>query len=82
MKRSTDRILTTHTGSLPRPQDLIEQLQARDSGQPVDTVAFESRVRESVAEIVRHQAAAGVDIVNDGEQSKIDSLVKSLCRSN
>ena len=71
MKRSTDRILTTHTGSLPRPQDLIEQLQARDSGQPVDTVAFESRVRESVAEIVRHQAAAGVDIVNDGEQSKI-----------
>ena len=71
MKRSTDRILTTHTGSLPRPRDLIEQLQARDSGQPVDTVAFESRVRESVAEIVRHQAAAGVDIVNDGEQSKI-----------
>ena len=71
MKRSTDRILTTHTGSLPRPRDLIEQLQARDSGQPVDTAAFESRVRESVAEIVRHQAAAGVDIVNDGEQSKI-----------
>ena len=71
MKRSTDRILTTHTGSLPRPRDLVEQLQARDSGQPVDTAAFESRVRESVAEIVRHQAATGVDIVNDGEQSKI-----------
>ena len=71
MKRSTDRILTTHTGSLPRPPDLIELLQARDSGEPVDTAALESRVRESVGEIVRHQAEVGVDVANDGEQSKI-----------
>ncbi|HWO73001.1 MAG TPA: cobalamin-independent methionine synthase II family protein [Dehalococcoidia bacterium] len=70
MLRSTDRILTTHTGSLPRPPDLVEMLQARMRGEPVDEQAFAARVREAVAEIVRLQVEAGIDVVNDGELSK------------
>ena len=70
MKRSTDRILTTHTGSLPRPQDLIDMLRQADAGQPVDQAAFNARVRSAVSEIVQKQAAAGIDIVNDGEMGK------------
>src|SRR3954467_12997296 len=71
MKRSTDRILTTHTGSLPRPPDLLEQLLRRDRGEPVDAAALDARVREAVADSVRRQAAAGVAVVNDGEAGKI-----------
>src|SRR5438105_5000245 len=71
MKRSTDRILTTHTGSLPRPRDLTGLLEALDTGQLADPAAFEARVREAVAEIVRRQIDAGVDVVNDGEQGKV-----------
>jgi 5-methyltetrahydropteroyltriglutamate--homocysteine methyltransferase len=71
VKRSTERILTTHTGSLPRPQDLLAMLEAVDAGTLSDPAAFESRVRSAVADIVRQQAAAGVDIVNDGEQGKV-----------
>ncbi|HUO64987.1 MAG TPA: cobalamin-independent methionine synthase II family protein [Terriglobales bacterium] len=71
MKRSTERILTTHTGSLPRPQDLLAMLEAVDAGTLSDVAAFESRVRSAVADIVRQQAQAGVDIVNDGEQGKV-----------
>src|SRR6266542_2163408 len=71
MKLSTDRILTTHTGSLPRAQDLTATLEALDAGTPPDPAAFEARVRRAVADIVRQQVEAGVDIVNDGEQGKV-----------
>jgi 5-methyltetrahydropteroyltriglutamate--homocysteine methyltransferase len=71
MKRSTERILTTHTGSLPRPADLTAMLEALDAGTVRDPAAFEARVRRAVAEVVRMQVDAGVDIVNDGEQGKV-----------
>src|SRR5438128_2079995 len=71
MKRSTERILTTHTGSLPRPADLTTMLEALDSGTLPDATAFEARVRRAVAEVVRMQVEAGVDVVNDGEQGKV-----------
>jgi 5-methyltetrahydropteroyltriglutamate--homocysteine methyltransferase len=71
MKRSTDRILTTHTGSLPRPWDLTTQLEELDAGTVPDLAAFHVRVRRAVADIVRQQVDAGVDIVNDGEQGKV-----------
>src|SRR5579875_3840432 len=67
MKRSTERILTTHTGSLPRPQELLEALEASSSGARAD---FSALVRRAVADIVRKQVEVGVDIVNDGEMSK------------
>lgn len=70
MQRSMERILTTHTGSLPRPDDLSEMLLARDRGEPCDAADLASRARAAVTEIVRQQVAAGVDVVNDGEQSK------------
>jgi 5-methyltetrahydropteroyltriglutamate--homocysteine methyltransferase len=70
MKRSTERFLTTHTGSLPRPDDLIRMMFAREEGVPVDRVALAARVRAAVAEVVQRQVAAGIDIVNDGELSK------------
>src|SRR5262244_2721632 len=71
MKRSTERILTTHTGSLPRPPDLSATLEALDAGTVPDPAAFEARVRRAVTEIVQQQVDAGVDIVNDGEQGKV-----------
>ena len=71
MKRSADRILTTHTGSLPRPRDLTATLEALDAGGAPDPAALEARVRHAVAEVVRQQIDAGVDIVNDGEQGKV-----------
>ena len=70
MQRSNDRILTTHTGSLPRPTDLLETMRAREIGGAFDQPAFEARVKEAVAENVRRQVAAGIDIVNDGEVGK------------
>jgi 5-methyltetrahydropteroyltriglutamate--homocysteine methyltransferase len=70
MKRSTDRFLTTHTGSLPRPEDLIRMMYAKEEGVPVDTVALSQRVAAAVEEVVGKQAAAGVDVINDGEMSK------------
>jgi 5-methyltetrahydropteroyltriglutamate--homocysteine methyltransferase len=71
MKRSTDRILTTHTGSLPRANDLTAMLEALDAGTLPDHAAFEARVRRAVVDIVRQQVQAGVDVVNDGEQGKV-----------
>ena len=67
----TDRILTTHVGSLPRPDDLIDLLVAKDRDRPYDPALLERRVAESVAEIVQKQVECGVDIVSDGEMSKI-----------
>lgn len=71
MRRSVDRILTTHTGSLPRPWDLLATLEALDAGVAPDPAAFQARVRHAVAEAVRKQVAAGVDVVSDGEQGKV-----------
>lgn len=70
MKRSTHRFLTTHTGSLPRPQDLIRIMYAKQEGVPVDAGALSARVASAVAEVVRKQAESGIDIINDGEMSK------------
>jgi 5-methyltetrahydropteroyltriglutamate--homocysteine methyltransferase len=70
MQRSTERFLTTHTGSLPRPDDLIRTMYAKEEGVPVDSVALAARVRAAVAEVVAKQAAAGIDLINDGEMSK------------
>jgi 5-methyltetrahydropteroyltriglutamate--homocysteine methyltransferase len=70
MKRSTERFLTTHTGSLPRPDDLIRMMYAKEEGVPVDAQALAARVRAAVEEVVGKQAEAGIDVVNDGEMSK------------
>jgi 5-methyltetrahydropteroyltriglutamate--homocysteine methyltransferase len=70
MKRSSERILTTHTGSLPRPEDLMASLRAKEAGEAYDAATLTAQVKSAVAEAVRTQAAAGIDIVNDGEMSK------------
>jgi 5-methyltetrahydropteroyltriglutamate--homocysteine methyltransferase len=70
MKRSTERILTTHTGSLARPESLIPLLRLRERGEVYNRQELAALVREAVREIVRKQVEAGIDIVNDGEQSK------------
>lgn len=71
MKLSTDRILTTHVGSLPRPQDAVDVLFAQDRGEPVDPAKFDEVMRRAVGDAVGRQSDAGLDIVNDGEMSKI-----------
>src|SRR5262249_41638207 len=70
VKRSTGRFLTTHTGSLPRPDDLIRTMFAKEEGVPVDAGALAARIREAVAEVVHKQVAAGISVVDDGEMSK------------
>ena len=70
MKRSTERILTTHVGSLARADSLIPLLRLRDQGQPYDREELSRQVREAVADVVRKQIEAGIDIVTDGEQGK------------
>ncbi|HMH75574.1 MAG TPA: cobalamin-independent methionine synthase II family protein [Candidatus Udaeobacter sp.] len=70
MKRSVDRVLTTHTGSLPRPADLIRMMFAREEGVPVDGPALAARIRAAVAEVVRKQTDAAITVVSDGELSK------------
>ncbi|MBI2228761.1 MAG: cobalamin-independent methionine synthase II family protein [Deltaproteobacteria bacterium] len=70
MKRSTKRIMTTHAGSLARPKDLLEMMDAKLRGKPYDQEAYANRIRGAVAEMVRQQVECGVDIVTDGEQSK------------
>src|SRR5262249_53141155 len=72
METSRDRILTTHTGSLHRPPDLEEMFRRKLAGEVVDTPAFEARLRSAVGEIVRKQIDLGVDIIDDGEFSKVD----------
>ena len=71
MKRSVDRILTTHTGSLPRPEKLVELMFQKEEGRAVDAKLLAERVRDSVREIVEHQHAVGIDVVSDGEMSKL-----------
>jgi 5-methyltetrahydropteroyltriglutamate--homocysteine methyltransferase len=70
VKASTQRIVTTHVGSLPRPSGLATGLHAKDTGRPHDRAGLAKQVRESVADVVHRQAELGIDIVNDGEHSK------------
>jgi 5-methyltetrahydropteroyltriglutamate--homocysteine methyltransferase len=67
---STDRILTTHAGSLPRPDDVRKMVLAKARGEAIDQAALDTRLRASVAEVVKRQIECGLDIVNDGELSK------------
>lgn len=71
MKLSTDRILTTHVGSLPRSAPVVAQLLIRERGERVDEPTFDRTMRAGVAEVVRQQVAAGIDVVSDGETAKI-----------
>ena len=71
MKTSTERILTTHVGSMPRPQVVVDQLFAQDQGQAYDQAEFDQVMRQAVREVAAKQVAAGVDIISDGEMSKI-----------
>jgi 5-methyltetrahydropteroyltriglutamate--homocysteine methyltransferase len=71
MQRSTERILTTHAGSLPRPDELARLLVAREQGQPVAALTLAEQVRQAVADVVQRQISVGIDILSDGEMSKI-----------
>ena len=71
MKHSETRILTTHTGSLPRPERLVEMLGAVSRGVRVDEAALESLAAEATTGVVSAQLAAGVDVINNGEQSRV-----------
>src|SRR3984885_1225219 len=71
MKRSTDRILTTLAGSLPRPEDLTRMMWDIIDKKPVDQAKLDARVKEAVADAVKKQLDAGIDVVSDGEMSKI-----------
>ncbi len=81
MKLSTDRILTTHVGSLPRPDALADLLVARESGAAVDEMAFTAMVRQAVHDVVRRQVGIGIDVVSDGEMGKIgySTYIKDRC---
>jgi 5-methyltetrahydropteroyltriglutamate--homocysteine methyltransferase len=70
VKTGTDRILVTHVGSLPRPQPVVDLLARKEAGEPYDRAALDDALDDAVAETVRRQRAAGVDVVSDGEQSK------------
>jgi 5-methyltetrahydropteroyltriglutamate--homocysteine methyltransferase len=72
MKRSQGRILTTHTGSLPRPPDLVALLNSRELGEPYDRAAFDARIARAIDEVVRRQADCGIDVIGDGEHSKVN----------
>src|SRR5262245_16828729 len=71
MKTSTDRILTTHVGSLPRPQEVVDLIFAQDRNEPIDPVSSNRTVQEAVDHVIRLQLEAGIDIPSDGEQGKI-----------
>jgi len=80
MKASTDRILTTHTGSLPRPPDLVALLNRKELGGDYDQADFDLRIRHAVTEIVRRQADVGIDVVDDGEHSKVNWMAYARAR--
>ena len=67
---STDRILTTHAGSLPRPEGLLDLVLAKARGKRVDQAALDRRLASAVTEVVKQQIECGLDVVNDGELSK------------
>ena len=74
MRRSIDRILTTHVGSLARPLDLLEMMREKEHGRPYDADTYAKRVTSAVAEVVDEQVKAGLDIVTDGELGKVSFL--------
>src|ERR1700684_4369152 len=80
MKLSTDRILTTHVGSLPRPDDLFDMMLARMDGKPVDDQAYAARVQKAVSDSVRQQVELGIDVVNDGEMGKTSFITYAAQR--
>ena len=71
MKRSTDRILTTHVGSLVRPVKIREFMAAMEGGKPYDEADFEATLKREVAGVVKQQADTGIDVISDGEFGKI-----------
>lgn len=71
MKRNSDRIQTTHAGSLPRPDDLTRLMWDSIDGKAVDRTVLTKRVADAVHDVVGRQRAAGIDVVSDGEMSKI-----------
>jgi 5-methyltetrahydropteroyltriglutamate--homocysteine methyltransferase len=75
MKRNTRKILTTHTGSLPRPKDLLALLAAKEEGRLGDRTTLDARVRSAVADVVKKQAECGLTVINDGEQGKVDYTI-------
>ena len=70
MKTSTDKILTSHVGSLPRPQDLLDLLETRETGEDIDSEKVDARISKAIVDVVDQQLKSGIDIVNDGENSK------------
>lgn len=74
MQRSSDRILTTHVGSLARPRDLLEVMREKEHGRPYDADGYTKRVTTAVAEVVDRQVDAGIDVVTDGEMGKVSFL--------
>src|SRR5690606_5674607 len=71
MTEVANKILTTHAGSLPRPEDLADMVWAHEEGKPVVPPRFEARLTEAISEVVQRQRETGIDIVNDGEFSKV-----------
>ena len=80
MRRSTERILTTHTGSLPRPPQLVELMLAEKEHPGAHTAALDAAVRDAIAAVVEKQVACGLDVINDGEQGRTDYTVHVLDR--
>ena len=80
MQRSTRRILTTHTGSLPRPGDLVAMLNAKELGEPYDARGFAARVSRAVSEVVQQQVDTKIDVVGDGEHSKFNWMAYARAR--
>src|SRR5262245_32552596 len=74
MKTSTERIRTTHVGSLPRPESIKALLRARLGGQPLDAAQLAACVAEAVKAVVRQQAEVGLDVISDGEMGKTSFL--------
>ena len=80
MKRSSDRILTTHTGSLPRPADVVELLMADRASPGSSKAALDAAVTRAVADVMQKQVEAGIDVINDGEQGRTDYTVHVMDR--
>jgi 5-methyltetrahydropteroyltriglutamate--homocysteine methyltransferase len=80
MRTSTERTLTTHTGSLPRPADLVDALNAKELGQPYSAEALNQRVSRAINEIAQRQEQAGLDVINDGEHSKVSWMAYARAR--
>jgi 5-methyltetrahydropteroyltriglutamate--homocysteine methyltransferase len=80
MKSSTDRIITTHTGSLPRPADLVALLNRKELGEGYDRASFDRRIAQAIADIVQKQVGTGLDVVDDGEHSKVNWMAYARAR--